>query len=255
MWSCEVMTLIIFGLICGVALGLTGGGGSILAVPLLTYGVGLDFHSAVTISLLVVGFTAIFGLAVNYKNQDIHYVAATIMIITGIIFAPIGSYISQAISDKTLMISFSVLMIVIGVWSLIKARIMSESTKSVCKTMGAKCVVALLISGAVVGTFTGFFGVGGGFLIVPALIFITAMPIKRAISTSLLVIFVVSISGFISHYDDSSMSWYVASLFILGGMVGMFIANKLKAKLNDKILQLIFSIMLVVLGITIYFVN
>ena len=61
------MTLIIFGLICGIALGLTGGGGSILGVPLLIYGVGLDFHSAVTISLLVVGFTAIFGIAMNFK--------------------------------------------------------------------------------------------------------------------------------------------------------------------------------------------
>lgn len=66
------MILVIFGFICGIALGLTGGGGSILAVPLLIYVIGLDFHSAVTISLLVVGFTEIFGIAVNYKNQDIH---------------------------------------------------------------------------------------------------------------------------------------------------------------------------------------
>ncbi|MGQ4006447.1 sulfite exporter TauE/SafE family protein [Francisellaceae bacterium CB300] len=249
------MLLIIFGLICGVALGLTGGGGSILAVPLLTYGVGLDFHSAVTISLLVVGFTAIFGLAMNYKNQDIHYLAATVMIITGIVFAPIGSYISQSIADSTLMLSFSLMMIVIGVWSLIKVRIMSESKKSACKTVGVKCIIALLISGAVVGTLTGFFGVGGGFLIVPALVFITAMPIKRAINTSLLVIFVVSISGFVSHYDSTSMDWYVAIMFIVGGAVGMLLANKLKIKLNDKVLQLIFSIMLVILGITIYFVN
>ncbi|AXA33456.1 sulfite exporter TauE/SafE family protein [Francisella adeliensis] len=249
------MTLIIFGLICGIALGLTGGGGSILAVPLLTYGVGLDFHSAVTISLLVVGFTAIFGIAMNYKNLDINFLAAAVMIVTGVVFAPIGTYVSQSIADETLMTSFSMLMVIIGVWSLIKSRFMPNSQESKNDSVNFKYIVSLLIGGAIVGTLTGFFGVGGGFLIVPALIFITAMPIKRAISTSLLVIFVVSISGFISHYDDSSMSWYVASLFILGGMVGMFIANKLKAKLNDKILQLIFSIMLVVLGITIYFVN
>lgn len=156
------MILIVFGFICGIALGLTGGGGSILAVPLLTYGVGLDFHSAVTISLLVVGFTAIFGIAVNYKNQDIHYIAAIVMIITGVIFAPIGSYISQALSDKLLMLSFSVLMIIIGIWSLIKAKVMSNSEKSVCKSIGPKCIIALLISGGIVGTLTGFFGVGGG---------------------------------------------------------------------------------------------
>ncbi|QLE79958.1 sulfite exporter TauE/SafE family protein [Francisella sp. Scap27] len=249
------MTLIIFGLICGIALGLTGGGGSILAVPLLTYGVGLDFHSAVTISLLVVGFTAIFGIAMNYKNLDINFLAAAVMIVTGVIFAPIGTYVSQSIADETLMTSFSMLMVIIGVWSLIKSRFVPNSQESKSDSVNIKYIVSLLIGGAIVGTLTGFFGVGGGFLIVPALIFITAMPIKKAISTSLLVIFVVSISGFISHYDDASMSWYVASLFIVGGMIGMFVANKLKSKLNDKILQLIFSIMLVVLGITIYFVN
>ncbi|MFT4694839.1 MAG: putative membrane protein YfcA [Francisella sp.] len=249
------MTLIIFGLICGIALGLTGGGGSILGVPLLIYGVGLDFHSAVTISLLVVGFTAIFGIAMNFKNQNINFVDASVMIVTGVIFAPIGSYISQSIADKTLMLSFSILMIVIGLWSLIKSRFMSTSQVSKDDSVNFKYIVSLLIGGGAVGTLTGFFGVGGGFLIVPALVFITAMPIKRAINTSLLVIFVVSISGFISHYDSTSMDWYVASLFIIGGMVGMFAANKLKAKLNDKILQLIFSIMLVILGISIYFVN
>lgn len=249
------MFLIVFGFICGIALGLTGGGGSILAVPLLTYGVGLDFHSAVTISLLVVGFTAIFGLVVNYKNPNIHYLAAFVMIITGVIFAPIGSYISQILSDKVLMLSFSILMVIIGIWSLIKTKIMAESHNSVCKAVGPKCIVALLISGAVVGTLTGFFGVGGGFLIVPALVFITAMPIRRAINTSLLVIFVVSMSGFVSHYDTGSMNWYVASMFIIGGLIGMILANKIKQNLNDKILQIVFAVMLIVLGSIIYFIN
>ena len=201
------MSLIIFGIVCGIALGLTGGGGSILAVPLLTYGVGLDFHSAVTISLLVVGFTAIFGIAMNFKNQNINFIAAGVMIVAGVIFAPIGSYISQSIADKTLMLSFSILMIIIGLWSLAKSKFMSSSQVSKDDNVNFKYIVSLLIGGAVVGTLTGFFGVGGGFLIVPALVFITAIPIKRAINTSLLVIFVVSISGFVSHYDSTSMDW------------------------------------------------
>ena len=132
---------------------------------------------------------------------------------------------------------------------------MSSSQVSKDDNVNFKYIVSLLIGGAVVGTLTGFFGVGGGFLIVPALVFITAIPIKRAINTSLLVIFVVSISGFVSHYDSTSMDWYVAIMFIVGGAVGMLLANKLKIKLNDKVLQLIFSIMLVILGTAIYFVN
>ncbi|QIV96828.1 sulfite exporter TauE/SafE family protein [Allofrancisella inopinata] len=248
------MSLIIFGLICGIALGLTGGGGSILAVPLLAYGVGLDFHSAVTISLLVVGFTAVFGLVINLKNHDLNYLAAFIMIVTGVMFAPVGSYLSQVLTDQTLMLSFSILMVVIGIWSLVKSKIISD-TYSICKSIGIKCIMALLLSGAIVGILTGFFGVGGGFLIVPALMFITGMPIKRAINTSLLVIFVVSISGFISHYDLDSMNWYVAILFIAGSVTGMLLATKFKKKLNDKILQKIFAIMLIVLGLVIYFIK
>lgn len=253
MWSCEVMTLIIFGLICGIALGLTGGGGSILAVPLLTYGVGLDFHSAVTISLLVVGFTAIFGIAMNYKNLDINFLAAAVMIVTGVIFAPVGTYVSQSIADETLMVSFSMLMIIIGIWSLIKSRFMSSSQESKSDSVNFKYIISLLIGGAMVGTLTGFFGVGGGFLIVPALIFITAMPIKRAINTSLLVIFVVSISGFTSHYDSATMDWFTAGMFIIGGIVGMLLANAIKKKINDKVLQTIFAVMLIVLGVVLYF--
>ncbi|MBK2356930.1 sulfite exporter TauE/SafE family protein [Francisella hispaniensis] len=250
------MFLIIFGFICGIALGLTGGGGSILAVPLLTYGVGLDFHSAVMISLLVVGFTAIFGLVVNYKQRDIDYIAAVIMIVTGVIFAPIGNYISQGLSDKLLMLSFSMLMILIGIWSLVKAKLMSESEKkTISKSIAPRFILGLLISGGVVGTLTGFFGVGGGFLIVPALVFITAMPIKRAINTSLLVIFVVSISGFISHYDKSTMNWHIAIMFIVGGAIGMLLATKVKKSLNDKVLQTIFAVMLVILGVVIYLIN
>jgi len=248
------MTLIVFGLICGIALGLTGGGGSILAVPLLTYGVGLDFHSAVTISLLVVGFTAVFGIVMSYKNLNINFIAAGMMIVTGVIFAPIGSYISQSIADKTLMMSFSLMMIIIGLWSLVKSRFMSKASKAAEK-IDLKYIVSLLVGGAIVGILTGFFGVGGGFLIVPALVFITAMPIKRAINTSLLVIFVVSISGFVSHYSPSSMSWFVAMMFIVGGSVGMIFAIKIKSKLNDQVLQTMFSIMLLILGGLIYFIN
>ncbi len=157
------MTLTIFGLICGVALGLTGGGGYILAVPLLTDGVGLDFHNALTISLLVVGLTAIFGLVMNYKNLNINFLAAAVMIITGVICAPIGTYVSQSIADEKLMTNFSMLMVIIVVWSIIKSKFMSNSQESMSDTINLKYIIYLLISGAIVCTLTGFFGVGGGF--------------------------------------------------------------------------------------------
>ena len=83
-------------------------------MPLLTHGVGIEFHSVV-ISLLVVGFTAIFGMAMNYKNRDINFIVASVMIVTGVIFAPIGTYVSESIANNNLMLSFSLMMVVIGI--------------------------------------------------------------------------------------------------------------------------------------------
>ena len=108
---------------------------------------------------------------------------------------------------------------------------------------------ALVLAGAVTGILTGLFGVGGGFLIVASLVFITKIPIKRAVTTSLSIVFLISISGFISHIQYTSLDYYIASLFIVGGIVGVLLANKIKDLINDKYLQNIFAIFLIFAGI------
>lgn len=256
--------IILFGFLSGIALGLTGGGGSILAVPLLIYGLHLSFHQAVTISLIVVSLTALVGFIPKLKTGEIELSAGIILAITGMIFAPIGSYISQSIPSHILLLSFACLMLFIGIWTLIKTKVLpTKANKNAsCHylpngklSLTLKCKSVLLISGIVTGLLTGFFGVGGGFLIVPALILAAKMPIKKAITTSLLIIFLVSISGFISHIRETSINWQITILFILGSSIGMLIALRLKHKINDQILQRLFSLIVIAFGVIILIIK
>ena len=249
------MIVILYGLVCGITLGLTGGGGSILAVPMLIYWVGLPFHQAVAISMLVTGLTALFGLLLKIRSSEVKYVAGLIMVVSGVIFAPIGSYVSTYVNPKTLGVVFSFLLLLVGSLTWLKLKRSGEiepaSSKKICK----KSFIVLMLAGVITGFLTGMFGVGGGFLIVPALIFAIKMPIKNAIATSLLVIFLVSASGFISHLQHTPMHWGIAGYFVLGGSAGMLFATLIKDKINSKMLQKIFSILLVVLGLVMLYVH
>lgn len=249
-----------FGTLCGLALGLTGGGGSILAVPLLVYGLKIPFHQAVTISLLVVGLTAVIGFFPKIKSGEVELSAGVTLAIAGMLFAPVGSYISSYFKGHSLMLAFSGLMIFIGIWSLVKAKFF---VKKALKTgscnylpngklhLTIQCRAVLITVGIITGLLTGLFGVGGGFLIVPALVLATNMALKKAISTSLLIISLVSLVGFISHINHSQIEVAIALFFMVGSAVGVVLASQIKGLLNDKALQMIFSLVLIMLGIII----
>jgi len=244
---------------CGVALGLTGGGGSILAVPLLIYGAHIPIHQAIAISLLVVGATALIGFGSTIKTGEIELSAGIVFAITGMLFAPIGSYAGTFINGDLLIIAFSILMVLIGIWSWSKTKISDlnqPKQEKACRYLPNgklyltyKCQGMLLFSGMITGFLTGLFGVGGGFFIVPALLLSANMPIKKAITTSLLIIFLVSVSGFISHIKTTEIPWGIALYFILGGAVGIFGAIWIKNKISSAYLQKIFSTLLIVLGL------
>ncbi|APC97181.1 sulfite exporter TauE/SafE family protein [Francisella frigiditurris] len=250
------MLVILFGLLCGIALGLTGGGGSILAVPMLIYGLKLPYEEAVTISLLVVGLTAMLGFL--SKLRDIEFSAVLILATVGMIITPIGAIISEHLPRNILLLGFSGLMIFVGIWTMIKPIIFktANNRETACKYtddgklyLAWKCKLVLAIAGVITGTLTGLFGVGGGFLIIAALIFVAKMPMKKAIVTSLFIVFLISTSGFISHFQQTEINFYIAGLFILGSSIGMFSANKIRSLMNDKYLQTTFAILLIVLGI------
>jgi len=212
--------VILFGILVGGALGLTGGGGSIFAVPLLVHGLHLPIHQAVGVSLAAVGLTACAGAVIGVRRKIVELRSGVIFAAGGIIAAPIGVWVGRQLPGAFLLMSFGVLMVVIAVatWhraakrpkeaQMLRADIVFGSEENfgpTCRvnpegvlTLTAPCAGVLITAGLLTGLFAGLFGVGGGFVIVPALMFVTNLSIHRAVATSLFVIALVSASGFIS---------------------------------------------------------
>lgn len=266
------MLSIVFGVVVGLALGLTGGGGSIFAVPLLIYGLGVDPHSAVAMSLAAVAVTAALGAFEAWLRGVVEVRAALIFAVAGMICAPLGVYLGDQVDQAVVLVLFAALMLVVAARMLIKARRAplesrvvrarldtqaADDAGTVCRystdgrlRLNAPCSAALIGVGALVGVLSGFFGVGGGFLIVPALILITEMGIHRAVATSLLVISLIGVSGVGSAVvAGRDMNWAILALFVVGGVVGMFMGRALAQRLAGATLQTIFAVAMIVIAV------
>jgi len=263
---------ILFGLLIGLALGLTGGGGSIFAVPLLIYGLGVAPKSAVAISLGAVAITSALGAAEGWFRGLVELRAALIFAIAGMIAAPLGVFIGGQVSDSLVVFSFAGLMLIVAIRMILSARRepaqarvvrahfsedSANDSRTVCHyssdgrlRLNAPCSAALVAVGLVVGVLSGFFGVGGGFLIVPALILITEMGIHRAVATSLLVITLIGLSGLGSAVlSGREIDWTLTGLFIVGGIIGMLAGRGLARYLAGAALQRIFAFGMVVIAV------
>lgn len=263
---------VLFGIIIGLALGLTGGGGSIFAVPLLIYGLGVEPRSAVAISLGAVAITAAFGAAEGWFRGVVELRAALIFAAAGMIAAPLGVYVGDQVSETLVVLSFAGLMLAVaarmGIQArrapaesrVVRSRVASkaeEDPATVCLysadgrlRLNAPCSAALAVVGLVVGVLSGFFGVGGGFLIVPALMLITEMGIHRAVATSLLVITLIGLSGLGSAAASGRhIDWLLMSLFVAGGILGMFGGRSLTRYLAGTTLQIVFAVAMVGIGV------
>ena len=252
-----------FGIIIGFSLGLTGGGGSILALPLLVYGLDLPPHQAVGISLGAVGTTAGIGAFQRLRNHEVEIRIGLIFAIAGMLGAPVGTRLGQYIPASLLLILFAVLMVLVAGRMWLKAIKKPEESKIVraslekpaeinapaCRhdpsgklKMTARCTTVMTIVGFITGILSGLFGIGGGFVIVPALIFFTTITIHQAVATSLLVIALISSSGVASFiFSGQERHLYITSLFIIGGAIGMGVGTVLSRKISGPKLQKIFA--------------
>lgn len=263
---------IIFGVLVGLALGLTGGGGSIFAVPLLIYGLNVPPRDAVAISLIAVAVTAAAGAVEGVSRRVIELRAAAIFAAAGVVCAPVGVWLGDLVPGGVTVTAFACLMLFVAVRMIVKsyrapeqarvirARVADDAgadAATVCRyspdgrlRLTARCSLALLGAGVLVGVLSGFFGVGGGFLIVPALMLVTEMGIHRAVSTSLLVITLVGVSGVISAIvAGRHIEPVLTSLFIVGGIVGMGAGRVLARYLAGRTLQLVFAAGMIVIGL------
>lgn len=252
---------VLSGALVGFALGLTGGGGSLLAVPLLVYGLAMAPREAFGVSLAAVGATALAGVIPRIRAGQVEVGTGVLFAAAGMLGAPLGTWGAGMIPEALLLLMFSVLMLFVA-WTLWRKS--NNKTKVVsCEANGCetndgqatcqrtadgrlrltfRCAVLLAIVGLTAGFLSGMFGVGGGFIIVPALILFSGMPIHKAVATSLLVIVLVSISGVGSHVAAGrEIPLDVTGLFVLGGVVGMALGRMVSERLPAAVLQRVFA--------------
>lgn len=228
-----ILGLALSGLI-GLSLGLIGGGGSIITVPVLVYVLGVNAHEAVGMSLAVVGATSLVGSILHYRRGTVHLKTGLIFGAAGIVGALLGSPLTRLLSTSALMMTFATLMLVVAVLMLRRKSndVEVESVEQVLSIWKA------LLAGFGVGVLTGFLGVGGGFLIVPALVMFGGLGMKEAIGTSLFVIFLNCVAGLIGHASQNNFDWnltaLVTTMAVAGTIFGTLISHHVTANKLQK---------------------
>ena len=215
---------LLLSVLIGLSLGMIGGGGSIITVPVLVYVLGVEAHQAISMSLAVVGATSIIGTSLHHQHKTVIWKIGFLFGGAGIFGAYFGSRLTYLFSPSALLLIFAVIMIVVAIVMFTKNHETEQNSRTTLQPVQA------ILAGFGVGALTGFLGVGGGFLIVPALILFGGLAIKEAISTSLLVIAINCAAGLIGHLQhngfDVRLSLMVTVLAILGALIGTNLSHR-----------------------------
>lgn len=239
------------GLIVGVILALTGAGGGILAVPLLVFGAGLSVAQAGPVSLLAVGMAAALGAGLGLKDGTVRYKAALLVAGTGMLLSPFGVWLANRLDNRWLSLLFAVTLLFVAYRTFRQAQdpptgddqpggrmppcVRDSDSGRFIWTI--PCARALALSGAVTGLLSGLLGVGGGFVMVPALQRYTDLPMKSILATSLAVIALVSVTGVASSALAGQLNWVVAVPFCAGALAGMMGGRLISSRLAGPQLQ------------------
>jgi uncharacterized membrane protein YfcA len=226
------------GALIGVLLGLLGGGGSILAVPALVYGMGFGVEQAIPTSLIVVAAASTVGVLPKIRAKQVRWRMAAIFAAAGIPATIAGSAVSAHLPQSILMIGFAVVMVVAGIRMLTD----KSATGTACKIEAGhvnwrRCAPRSIGAGLLVGLLTGLFGVGGGFLIIPALVVMLGVEMSTAIGTSLLIIIANSVAGIVSHLDGIHVDWHVTAAFVAAAMATSLVAGHVGTRTDTDRLQ------------------
>jgi hypothetical protein len=215
----------ILSLLIGLSLGLIGAGGSIITVPVLVYALGVEPYRAVGMSLAIVGTTSLFGAALHFRRGNVRAKTGLLFGASGILAAYAGSHLTHRVSPAALLTIFAVLMLAVAI------RMLAGSAAGEAGSPGRGPGRAQAIfAGAVTGALTGFLGVGGGFLIVPALVLFSGLAMKQAVGTSLMVIALNCAAGLAGQLGQSGwdppMTLTVTALAAAGMLAGVSIAHR-----------------------------
>ncbi len=236
----------------GAVLGLVGGGGSILAVPLLVYGVGVASpHVAIGTSAIGVCVSAAAGLLAHARAGNVKWRCAIVFSLAGIAGAFAGSSFAKLVDGQRLLLLFGMLMIAVGSLMLRRPRRAEHHDVRLTAATAARLVPSLVAIGFGVGLLAGFFGIGAGFLIVPGLIMATGMPIGAAIGTSLVSVAAFGATTAANYAVSGLIDWRIAGLFIAGGLAGGAAGvsfGRALARQNGA-LRIVFAVMVVLVGL------
>ena len=267
------------GFLIGISLGALGGGGSILAVPALVYGAGQGPKSATTTSLLIVGLTALVGMIGHWRARRVRVGSGLIFGLVGIGGSVAGSQLNEQVDPNVLLLAFSGLMVV-AAWRMWTSARRSVPVASPATASGgavpsapgnagvagpgngniavtapgrsrldAATVAKVAVAGTFVGFLTGFFGVGGGFVIVPALVLALRYPMPEAVGTSLLVIAINSAFALAQRVQTTGIEWSTAAPFVIASMAGVLVGNRLAVRLPGATLARWFVGLLVTVAV------
>lgn len=244
---------IALGFLVGLSLGLLGGGGSMLTVPILAYVVGYPPKQAIAMSLIVVGGTSVIGAVAHGRRHQVRLGAALLF---GIV-AMIGSYTSARVAQ---FIPGAVQMATFGIVMVIAAAFMFRGRRNLdaAQTSTRHDPRTLILIGAVglgVGALTGLVGVGGGFLFVPAFVLLGGLPMKQAVGTSLVVIAMNCAAGVTGYLAHETIDWTYVGLFFAVAALGSIVGASLTARVSAGTLRRAFAVFLVLMGFAILYKN
>lgn len=250
----------VFGaILVGFCLGLLGSGGSILTVPILIYGLGQDEKVAIASSLAIVGLISLFGSIPYARKKQIEWRLVLLFGIPGVVGTYLGAWTSVLVSGTVQLMVFAVVMIIAAYLMIKPVKVDSESASDArtdeSKTTGPHFLL-IAIEGLAVGLLTGFVGVGGGFLIVPALVLLAGVSMHRAIATSLVIISLKSLVGFVKYADilsSTQISFSLIALFAVVGTAGCVLGGYVAPKLPQAQLKQGFGVLLIIMGIFILY--
>jgi uncharacterized membrane protein YfcA len=236
----QLLVTVLCGSLVGLSLGLIGGGGSILAVPLLLYVVGVrDPHVAIGTSALAVGVNAVVNLIGHWRRGNVKWPCAAAFATAGILGAVAGSTLGKAVAGEELLFLFALVMVAVGIAMLRPQAGEGDPTVRLNPAIAAR----LLSVGFITGAISGFFGIGGGFLIVPGIMLGSGMPILNAIGSSLFSVGAFGLTTAANYAMSGLIDWRIAVEFVIGGTLGGLMGIGLATRLGThrRLLSLIFA--------------
>lgn len=244
----QTILAVLSGSAVGFSLGLIGGGGSILAVPLLIYLVGItDPHVAIGTSALAVAVNAFANLLQHARAGTVKWPCAAVFAGAGVLGAFVGSTIGKAVNGQQLLLAFAAIMILVAV-SMLRGR---EGSGDPSVRINPQIAVRLVVIGFLTGLLSGFFGIGGGFLIVPGIMLGSGMPILNAVGSSLFSVGAFGTTTALNYAVSGLIDWPIAGLFLAGGVGGGFVGMRAAIHLSRSkgLLTRIFAGVILAVGI------